>query len=213
MKSAVVMAVVCIGAAVTWYVWRPEDAPRDEVLRPEPVELEKPAPSTPSARQDAAPPVPASPRSDDPVQMQEDRLAFHARVRAFFAQAPAMDEGRRRKAAADLDAQIVVYEDRGELSAGEALLLRSALVRESVNDPRAQLEQIGALERQYQVESDQRRAAWAAQRDPMFELYKLREAAIVTNVMAMTEIPGGLSRNEYLRRRLQEERELLFDGG
>ena len=112
-----------------------------------------------------------------------------------------------------LDAQIVEYERRGELSAGEALLLRSALVRESVDDARARAEQVAALDRQYRAESDRRRGEWAAQRDPMFELYKLREAAIVENVMAMAEIPDGLSRNEYLRRKLQEERELLFDGG
>jgi hypothetical protein len=28
--------------------------------------------------------------------------------------------------------------------------------------------------------------------------------------MATTEIPGGLSRDEYLRQKLQEERELLL---
>ena len=33
--------------------------------------------------------------------------------------------------------------------------------------------------------------------------YKAREKAVVAEVMAMTIIPGGLTRDEYLRQRLQ----------
>jgi hypothetical protein len=44
----------------------------------------------------------------------------------------------------------------------------------------------------------------------MFQLYKVREREIVAEVMALQSIPDGLSREEYLRRRLQAEREQLL---
>ena len=214
MKIAIVTIAVCIAGALAWIALQERGARRDEQpQRVESAQSEVPALIAPSEQEAVGSELPRPVRTDDPVRAQEERLAFHARVRSFFAQAPAMDAADRQQAAVSLDAQIVEYERRGELSAGEALLLRSALVRESVDDARARAEQVAALDRQYRAESDRRRGEWAAQRDPMFELYKLREAAIVENVMAMAEIPDGLSRNEYLRRKLQEERELLFDGG
>ena len=50
----------------------------------------------------------------------------------------------------------------------------------------------------------------AAQSDPMFQLYKVRESQVVAEVMSLQTIPDGLSREEYLRRRLQAEREQLL---
>ena len=144
---------------------------------------------------------------------QQARLAFHARTRTFFAQAAALPAEERAARAKEIEADVEEYERRGELSAGEALLLKIALIRESVAEATRQTQQIAALEERYRVDTERRQAAYAAQRDPMFELYKLRESAIVTNVMAMSEIPGGLSRDEYLRQRLQSERELLLGGG
>jgi hypothetical protein len=44
----------------------------------------------------------------------------------------------------------------------------------------------------------------------MFQLYKVREGQIVAEVMSLQTIPNGLSRDEYLRRRLQTEREQLL---
>jgi hypothetical protein len=164
-----------------------------------------------SAAEDPAPSTraPATEVADE----QEARLAFHARARKFFAEAPALSASERVSQARTIEADVNRYESQGELSAGEALLLKVALIRESVSDPTLQAQQIAELERTYRLDTEQRQAAWAAQRDPMFELYKLRETAIVTNVMAMNEIPGGLSRDEYLRRQLQAERELLLENG
>jgi hypothetical protein len=42
--------------------------------------------------------------------------------------------------------------------------------------------------------------------DPRFQDYKARERAIVAEVMGLGEIPGGLTRDEYLRQRLQQAR-------
>lgn len=167
-------------------------------------------PSVAAIENSAAPSVAPTPASPDD---QQARLAFHARTRAFFAQAAALPADERAERAKAIGADVEDYERRGELSAGEALLLKIALIRESVADPTRQAQQIAALEDRYRLDTARRQAAYAAQRDPMFELYKLRESAIVTNVMAMSEIPDGLSRDEYLRQRLQSERELLLGGG
>ncbi|MBB6092654.1 hypothetical protein HNQ60_001532 [Povalibacter uvarum] len=211
MRATLIALSIAVAAGLAWFGWRAvQDHSKQPVTITSPVATRAESSSAQSPAQlDAATPVQLV---DDPAKTQEERLAFHARVRGFFAQAPAMSAADRQREAKSIGTDVAEYESRGELSAGEALLLKSALIRESVVDPAAQAEQIAALERSYRVESDRRRDAWESRRDPMFELYKLREAAIVTNVMAMSEIPGGLSRDEYLRQKLQEERELLLEG-
>lgn len=211
MRVTLIALSIAAGVGLAWFGWR---AVQDDEAQPVTSALPAATSAQPSSTQAPAPVNPTSPAPlvEDPAKTQEERLAFHARVRGFFAQAPAMSAADRAREAKAIGAAVAEYESRGELSAGEALLLKSALIRESVTDPAAQADQIAALERSYRVDSDRRREAWESRRDPMFELYKLREAAIVTNVMAMTEIPGGLSRDEYLRQKLQEERELLLEG-
>jgi hypothetical protein len=87
--------------------------------------------------------------------------------------------------------------------------LRSALIRESVADPAEQVVAMAALQDHYRQQGVRKQAEWEARVDPEFELYKAREREIVAEVMAMTTIPDGLSRAEYLRRRLQSAREQL----
>lgn len=94
------------------------------------------------------------------------------------------------------------------MSAGEVFLLRAGLIRATEPDERQQAAQIRALKERYERDSRQRSAQ--AQSDPMFDLYKVREREIVAEVMSLQTIPGGLSRDEYLRRRLQAEREQLL---
>lgn len=77
-------------------------------------------------------------------------------------------------------------------------------------DEQQQIEQIRALRERYEADAQRRNAQAAEQADPMFQLYKVRESQIVAEVMALQTIPDGLSRDEYLRRRLQAEREQLL---
>lgn len=214
MRATLIALSIAIAAGLAWFGWRAvrshDETQPVTITLPAAADADSVQPDASPAADDHAAPVPLV---EDPAKTQQERLAFHARVRSFFAQAAALSAADREREAQSIGAGIAEYESRGELSAGEALLLKSALIRESVADPAAQAEQIAALERSYRRESDRRRAAWESRRDPMFELYKLREEAIVTNVMALTEIPGGLSRDEYLRQRLQAERELLLESG
>lgn len=204
-KHVWMMAVVTGVATLAVLYWQ---TPVREVPLPAGVP-DAPQPPAPAIPETVVPPTAVVPMAADE---QGARLAFHARTRAFFAQAPALSVAERTARAKEIEAGVEEYERRGELSASEALLLRIALIHEAVADPSQQAQQIAAVEDRYRVETQRRQAAHAAQRDPMFELYKLRESAIVTNVMAMREIPGGLSRDEYLRQQLQSERELLEGG-
>lgn len=96
------------------------------------------------------------------------------------------------------------------MSAGETFILRVGLIRATNSDEQEQAAQIRALKERYEASSRQRNAQTAAQSDPMFQLYKVREGQIVAEVMSLQTIPNGLSRDEYLRRRLQTEREQLL---
>ncbi len=96
------------------------------------------------------------------------------------------------------------------MSAGETFLLRAGLIRATVADEQQQVTQLHALKQRYEADTRQRNAQATAQPDPMFELYKVRESQIVAETLSLQTIPNGLSRDEYLRRRLQAEREQLL---
>lgn len=161
------------------------------------------------------PQVPASERpqarpSVDPrVQNFQQRERFEQDVREFFARAPALAAEERASRAQTIAGEITRREAAGEVAAAEALTLRSALIRETVADPAEQMEAIAALQEQYRREGSRKQAQWQARADPEFELYKAREREIVAEVMALTTVPDGLTRDEYLRRRLQSAREQL----
>jgi hypothetical protein len=144
-----------------------------------------------------------------PVDVHE-RERFNERAREFFAQAAALSPEEARQRASDLSRELSRIERAGGLSAGETFLLRAGLIQATVADEREQLTQIRALMKRYEVDARQRNAHAAAQSNPMFQLYKVRESQIVAETMALEAIPNGLTRDEYLRRRLQAEREQLL---
>lgn len=61
-----------------------------------------------------------------------------------------------------------------------------------------------------QSASAEREARLAQRRDPNFERYKADEQRIVEDLLALQDIPDGLSRDQYLRQRLQEARERSY---
>jgi len=147
--------------------------------------------------------------SDRPVDTEE-RARFNVQVREFFAQAPALPPEETVRRAKDISQELSRIERAGGLSAGETFLMRVGLIRATVTDEREQAAQIRALKQRYEESTRQRNAQATAQSDPMFELYKVRESQIVAEVMSLQTIPNGLTRDEYLRRRLQTEREQLL---
>ncbi len=186
-------------AAVLW--WKRDDAgmPADAMR-------------TPSDTVDTSSPALASLQTTPQAQAHRERQRFETDAKDFFARAPSLRAVERSERADALTRQIDRYEAAGGLSAGEAVLLRTALIKATVDDPAEQAAAVAELADRYRAHADQRMAAFAAQQanDPRFQSYKTREAQVVSEVMAMTSIPAGLTRDQYLRQRLQEERERAY---
>lgn len=196
---ATTLTAAALAAAVGSAVWARRDA--------------DPAPAPAPASSPAAAPAQARPLLATPQARQyRERQRFQQEARQFFDQAARLSAAERERRAQALQQDIDAYERAGELSAGETVLLRVALVRATVADPARQAEQVEALAARYRGEAERRNAQWLERQahDPRFRDYKRREREIVAEVMAMGAIPNGLSRNEYLRQRLQAERERAY---
>jgi hypothetical protein len=89
----------------------------------------------------------------------------------------------------------------------EALLLQIALIKAVSEDEDEQKRRAEALIERYQAISAEREAKLAQRSDPNFERYKIEEKNIVEEVLGLQNIPDGLTRDQYLRQRLQEARE------
>lgn len=200
MRKWLTLLVPCavLAAAIVW--WKRGD-PGTPVAPPSSVEAAD-AVSSPLASLQATP------------QAQEhlERQRFEADAKDFFARSASLRAVERSERADALTRQIDKYEAAGGLSAGEAVLLRTALVKATVDDPARQAEEVAAIADRYRAHADRRMAAFLEQQrnDPRFQAYKAREAQVVAEVMAATTIPAGLTRDQYLRQRLQEERERAY---
>lgn len=91
-------------------------------------------------------------------------------------------------------------------------MLRIGVIHATEPDPLRQTERIADLMADYRLRAERRNAAFvqSQREDAAFNDYKQREQRVVSEVLAMTAIPGGLSRDEYLRQRLQREREIAY---
>lgn len=200
--AVALLTAALLGAAVFWRM-RPS-APAQVAA---PVQQERASTAETATTRAAITAAPSPPAASDPAMSEHQaRMDFHNRVRTFFAQAPALSVDEKVAQARELDGEIERYREAGELSAPEAFTLRLALIRESAPEAEQQA-RIERLRDEYRARSA---SVSAAPSDPMFEVYKAREREIVAQVQAMEEIPDGLTRDEYLRRALQREREVLM---
>ena len=140
------------------------------------------------------------------------RQAFERRAREFPRRAAGMGAVARSEEARSLEAELAARERAGEVSAGESMLLRVALVDATAADDAERVRRTAALIEGYRADAQRREAAWSRQLagDARFNDYKARERAVVAEVMAMPTSPGGLGRDDYLRQRLQREREAAY---
>jgi hypothetical protein len=141
-----------------------------------------------------------------------NRLAFEQRVRGFLRDANTLDENTRRAQAQAIAREIDQREQARELSAGESVVLRVSLIEAAEQDQAERIRQSQALVDRYRQQTAARQTAFEEQQrqDAGFQAYKAREAQIVSEVMAMTSYPGGMSRDDYLRMRLQEARQATY---
>lgn len=200
-RSIVITAVVLAAAALGWALRLHEPSTTDQpstTIETTQTEAPAPAPEPPDITSRAV-------ENNAPVHV-DDRARFNEQAREFFAQAPGLSPEEARQRAKVLSQELSRIEQAGGLSAGETFLLRAGLIRATEPDEQMQAAQLRALKERYEADSRAR----GAQSDPMFELYKAREREIVAEVLSLQTIPDGLSREEYLRRRLQAEREQLL---
>jgi hypothetical protein len=157
--------------------------------------------------------VPASSGTSAPTQPRaardrhQERNAFTGEVRDFFDSADDLSDREREVRAAALRERIEERERGGALLPQEALLLKLALLRITTDDPAVLDHEGRSLVESYQEAQAER---VPVPPDPRLELYKRRESEVVREVLALDEIPGGLTRNEYLRRRLRELRSEVY---
>lgn len=195
-----IMAATALVALLAWWQWRPGGGSGDDAPGALAAE-EVPADAGP-------PPAPRPPEAAGYI----DRLRFEERARSFPRRASRMGAVERSEEARWLEQQLAEREQRGEVSAGESMLLRAALIEATAADPAEQARRSAELVAHYREDAERRQAAWRKRLadDPQQRRYKAREQAVVAEVMAMREIPGGMDRDAYLRQRLQHEREAAW---
>ncbi len=205
-RQVFTVAAVLLGAVVLSWLLRSEESSDGSST----VAVDPPAVTSPRPEPLSEPPIRAEPESLVRPSVDVDiRAQFIERARAFFANAAQMTAEDRLHEAQQLEQELTRLEQAGGLSAGETLLVRAGLIREMVPAGAQQDAQLQVLQERYRAETQRRVATAQAHPDPQFGSYKVRESEIVNEVMAMETIPDGLSRDEYLRRRLQSAREQL----
>lgn len=148
-----------------------------------------------------------------------DELLSHPNVERYLAR-----EARKEKLqgyfndeqGSDADSAwklIEEVEGEGGMLAYEALALKLAWLEKN-SESKAEFDQASeALLESYRTRAQQATEQYDPYRDvPGFAQYKEMETRIVAEVQGMTSFPEGMSRQEYLRNRLQEAREQAYSG-
>ncbi|MGO4700815.1 hypothetical protein [Dyella sp. 2RAB6] len=195
-RAVVILAASGLGLGGLWLAWPRPPAP---------------VPVRTGATAVAVPRVAATVDSAA-VRDYQQRERFGQDVHDFFARARTLDPLTRQRQADALREELRRREADRSISAGESMNLQIALVRVTVDDPQAQADALAALGAQFHTDAEQANQAWLQQlaSDPQFQRYKQDERRIVEAVMAMPVIPGGESRDAYLREQLQQAREAAY---
>lgn len=196
-----------IGLAAVW--WLEDSGAPPQASLTQPSAPSTTAASVPPLRDEAALEEAAAQAMETPQGREfARRMTFQADYRNFLQQASTLSDAERQAQAEALVAEIDRREAEDELSLNEALLMQLGMVKVSYADEAQQAAAVDRLMARYRQRSADREAQ--RQPDQRFAAYKQDEARIVAEVMAMTSIPGGLSRDEYLRERLQQAREQAY---
>jgi len=199
--------IIAVAAAAALIMFWPEQAdtpPEQSDARQPDAAAEQPATNL-SATDNLTPEQQAL--LDDPRIIQfAQRLEFEEELQRLFRETAELEPQQRQARADHLEQQLTHYEQETQVSAPEALMVRLALVQLLEQDEAAAKAAAAELIERYQAQSETRLEAWRSASRPEFERYKVREKEIVDEIMALDRIPDGLTRDQYLRQRLQEAR-------
>lgn len=206
MKHGKPFIIAVATAAALVLLWPgPADTP--------PGQVDDGAPNDPLSHAPADTPVPIDLTPEQQALLEDpriiqfaQRLDFEEELQRFFQEAAELDAQQRQNRADQLEQQLARYEQETQVSAPEALMVRLALLQLLEQDEAAAKAAATELIERYQARSEARLEAWRLAPKPEFDRYKVREKAIVEEVMALDRIPGGLTRDQYLRQRLLEAR-------
>jgi hypothetical protein len=203
MKLRLVSIGLVVSAVLMLVMWMTAQQRQDSVAG---MIAAQTAPAAPSV---AVPDVGSAAAPD--ARADQGRLAFERQARAFLHDAPGLDDAARLARARALSQDIDRREENRELSSDEALMMRIGLIQAAVEDPRERVRQIKEVIDRHSRQTAARKRALLAQqqRDAQLKEYKAQEARIVAEVLAMDSYPGGLSRDAYLRQRLQAARDTI----
>ncbi|MGP4843769.1 hypothetical protein ACTXGQ_06550 [Marinobacter sp. 1Y8] len=217
MKRLVIISALGIGLAVgAGALWlsgaKPHNTPTTLTQDEKTPQSSPPPTQTPIAG--ISDPKTGAPLSDEQLDLLNNpktlqlsqRLEFQQRLDAFIASAESLSPEARHAQSSKLEETLAAYENAGEVSANEGLIVRVALIKADTPDPAEQQEAIDQLMSQYEADAQEKQAAWRAQSKPEFDAYKTEESRIVKEVMALETIPNSKSRNNYLRERLMDAR-------
>ncbi len=194
------LAIAAVLTLALWMSGRQRDASVVEALA---------EPARPAPVQAAANPALAT---TPEALAYRSRQAFEQETRDFLRDAPTLDDNSRNTRALALSREINRREQNREFSSGEAIVLRIGLIHAAVKDESERIRQAQLLIKRYREQSAARERAFQAQqrRDAQFQQYKAQESRIVSEVLAMQYYPNDMSRDDYLRMRLQEARESIY---
>lgn len=203
MKLRLVSIGLVVSAVLMLAMWIAAQQRQDSVARMIAAQTAPAAPSVPGPDVGSA----AAPEA----RADQGRLAFERQARAFLHDAPRLDDATRLARARALSDDIKRREQNRELSGDEALMMRVGLIQVAVKDPRERVVQVQEVIDRHNRQTAARKQALLAQqrRDAQLKEYKTQEARIVSEVLAMNSYPGGLSRDAYLRQRLQAVRDTI----
>lgn len=201
-RAVLLVVFVAVAAGAAFLSWRA--AGPDAEAPPASLPAEAPPPGAPVAVRTVplgeAQLPPSRAEAEAALAAYHAELSFGEEVRAFVEAAGGMTRAQRREAAEALTARVVAREADGVLAPVQSRALRLAI------DAATYADDPDELRRRADALAAEKAAAEPSPPDPRLAAYKAREAEIVAEVMAMSSYPGGLSRGDYLRQRLDEVR-------
>lgn len=206
-KSFWTIATLSLALGATgWYLLSGgPDAPEE---RPDPVVRDR-VPTTPTMLEASNPSLTEEQQQllqDPAVAELDQQLAFQNRLQRFFDQSESLPPAERQQQATALQQQLDARADAGELTAGEHLMARMALLEHELTEGADIDRRRAELVAQQRQRHDAGVAEWQEQTRPQRESYQQKQRAILAEVQARTDFASDTERNRYLRQRLQEAR-------
>lgn len=192
------------------------------ILQAKPVSQDHVTPSAASEISPSKPPVSAIEPSVSSLEALDLESIEQARIRDYYDQLNASDQIKQQFAelehlavdaqeslAEELLSDIDSKENGQHISHSEAIFLKLALMKKILPQDRY-VSYAEQLIEDHNALVKANEEAYKNRSDPQFTHYKQQEAQIAREVLQMQEFPDGLTREQYLRKRLDEVRRDVY---